>query len=156
MNSGSFRPGGIEQEPVPQPSVGKDLSFVCPGNHGLQSHFFRRGHSCNARGCRQIIPEKSAGLRCNECNFDICAACVVRKDLSFICPGHHGLQSHVFEPGHRCNASGCRKVIDKGRVGLRCDECHFDTCTVCVMTHLKKRVKLGMHSSSSIVQGTMG
>lgn len=134
--------------------VPSHLVFSCPGRHGLQEHeVVNSTDICHSGGnkCRhrRFLPGNTM-LRCNQCNFNTCVACVASHlqlmekardgDLCFNCPEHHGLKEHKSKSKtHDCNR--CSRRLAIGSMWLRCHTCDFDACVGCVTQHL---ISLGL------------
>jgi hypothetical protein len=131
---------------APQPKKHLLVNFMCAENHTCSPYTFPSSyHSCDL--CRESIPRGCPGLRCKQCDYDICNNCKDSRcddgeteNASFF---HHKLCScqlikckndHTCDPVEFNFDTSCDKCggnISEGSSGHKCRSCSYDVCEQC-------------------------
>eukprot|EP01029_Cantina_marsupialis_P009062 TRINITY_DN2123_c0_g2_i1.p1 TRINITY_DN2123_c0_g2~~TRINITY_DN2123_c0_g2_i1.p1 ORF type:complete len:1389 (+),score=367.44 TRINITY_DN2123_c0_g2_i1:171-4337(+) len=118
-----------------QDSVARsEFSEVTSACHKHPLFLMERTSNFTCLICSQHVTENHQGgasgrYHCEECNFDVCAACVGNSDVSEFHPSWHD-HSFKVEPYYGYTCRGCDKERFSER--YRCEQHCFDLCADCL------------------------
>lgn len=114
----------------------------------LLEHLPKLGTSWHCDGCKAQFSSKTCSrYRCVQCDFDLCAACILKyaTHLATVSVHAHPLILVTHDNGWACDArklaGGCRSGItgfdlSKGIERWRCEQCDFDLCNLDIEQYL--------------------
>jgi hypothetical protein len=123
---------------APKPKKHLLENFTCDENHTCSPYTFpSRNHRCDV--CRQPIPLGCQGLRCKQCDYDVCNNCKEKRcegaetKKTSRCSNGHSCYPHIFSRQFCCDV--CGENMPLGCPGLKCKQCNYDICSNCKSHH---------------------